>query len=81
MGADHHHDDRVAFWAAAPEGAQAQLVADDPQRYFRPPYVGTRGWVGVWVDVPDVDWARVEQVVEDAWRCVAPLRLVAAHLG
>jgi hypothetical protein len=81
MGADHHHDDRVAFWAAAPDGAQAQLVADDPDRYFRPPYVGTRGWVGVWLDVPDVDWARVEQVVEDAWRCVAPRRLVAEHLG
>lgn len=81
MCADHHHDDRVAFWAAAPDGAQAQLVADAPERYFRPPYVGTRGWVGVWVDVPDVDWARVEQVVEDAWRCVAPRRLVAEHLG
>ena len=75
--ADQHHDDRVAFWAAAPDGAQEQLVAAEPHRYFRPPYVGTRGWVGVWVDVPDVDWDRVEEIVEDAWRCVASKRLIA----
>lgn len=75
--ADHHHDDREAFWAAAPDGAQAAMVSEDPGRYFRPAYVGTRGWVGVYLDVPDVDWDRVEEVVEDAWRCVAGTRLVA----
>ena len=78
MAADRHHDDRVGFWAAAPEGAQATLLGDDPDRYFRPPYVGHRGWVGVWLDV-DVDWDRVEALVEDAWRCVAPKRLVTAY--
>lgn len=77
MYADHHHDDREAFWAAAPDGVQAALVAEDPDRYFRPPYVGMRGWVGVYLDVPDVDWDRVEEVVEDAWRCVAGKRLQA----
>jgi hypothetical protein len=81
MAADRHHDDRVGFWAAAPEGVQAALLADDPCRYFRPPYVGHRGWVGVWLDVPEVQWDRVEGVVEDAWRCVAPRRLVAAFGG
>lgn len=78
MAADHHHDDRVAVWVAAPEGVQEALVADDPGRWFRPPYVGHRGWVGVWLDVEDVDWDRVEELVEDAWRMVAPRRLVAA---
>lgn len=72
MYADHHHDDREAFWAAAPEGVQGRLVADEPSRYFRPPYVGGRGWVGVWVDIDDVDWSRVEVIVQDAWRLVAP---------
>jgi hypothetical protein len=81
MYADHHHDDREAFWAAAPPGAQEALVEADPLRYFRPPYVGHRGWVGVWVDVPDVDWDRVEVILDDAWRCVAPKRLIAAHDG
>ena len=63
--ADHHHDDRVALWCAAPPGAQEAYVADDPERYFRPPYVGGRGWLGVYLDV-DVDWAEVEQIVAAA---------------
>ncbi|MGQ0573934.1 MAG: MmcQ/YjbR family DNA-binding protein [Pseudonocardia sp.] len=78
--ADHHHDDRLAFWAAAPPGAQEALVASAPGRYFRPPYVGGRGWVGVWLDVPDVDWAEIAEIVTDAYRTVAP-RALAARLA
>lgn len=74
--ADHHHDDRLAFWAAAPAGAQQDWVERDPQRYFRPPYVGTRGWVGVYLDV-GVDWDEVADIVEDAYRTVAPRTLTA----
>jgi hypothetical protein len=74
--ADHHHDDRLAFWCAAPPGAQEELVAADPAHYFRPPYVGGRGWIGVYLDVP-VDWDEISDVVEDAYRTVAPKRLVA----
>ena len=76
MYADHHHDDREACWAAAPDGVREALVREEPSRYFRPPYVGTRGWVGVYLDVA-VDWARVEDIVDDAWRSVAGARLVA----
>lgn len=76
MFADHHHDDRVAVWCAAPDGAQSLLIDSDPARYFRPPYVGVRGWVGVYLDVP-VDWDELTEVVEDAYRTVAPKRLVA----
>ncbi len=72
--ADRHHDDRVAFWCAAPPGAQEALV--DDRRYFRPPYVGHRGWLGVYLDVP-VDWDEVGEVVVDAYRCVAPKGLAA----
>lgn len=74
--ADHHHDDRLAFWCAAPDGAQAMLVEADPERFFVPPYVGHRGWLGVRLDVP-TDWDEVADLVEDAWRAVAPKRLVA----
>ncbi|GAA0905556.1 MmcQ/YjbR family DNA-binding protein [Pseudonocardia zijingensis] len=77
MFADHHHDDRLAFWCAAPPGAQEELVAADPGRFFRPPYVGVRGWLGVYLDVPDVDWTEIEEIVTDAYRQVAPKRLVA----
>lgn len=74
--ADRHHDDRVAFWCAAPEGVQAMLVEAEPTRFFRPPYVGHRGWLGVYLDV-EVDWERIAEIVEDAYRVVAPKRLVA----
>ena len=75
MFADHHHDDRVAFWAAADEGVQRHLVEDEPDHFFRPPYVGPRGWVGMWLD-DRPDWDRVELLVEEAWRCIAGPRLI-----
>lgn len=74
--ADHHHDDRLAFWCAAPPGEQAALVTSDPERYFLPPYVGGRGWLGVYLDVA-VDWSEIGELVVDAYRSVAPRRLVA----
>jgi hypothetical protein len=73
--ANHHHDDRLGFWCAAPPGLQEERVAFDPQRFFRPPYVGHRGWLGVYLDVP-VDWDEVAALVEDAYRTIAPKRLV-----
>lgn len=73
--ADKHHDDRVAFWAAAPAGAQADWVGRDPSRFFVPPYVGGRGWIGVYLDV-DQDWDEIADIVEDAYRVVAPKKLV-----
>jgi hypothetical protein len=57
-------------------GVQEALVASAPERFFRPPYVGHRGWVGVYLDVP-VDWDEIAELVTDAYRVVAPRRLVA----
>jgi hypothetical protein len=73
--ADHHHDDRVAFWCAAPDGAQDFFVGSSPERYFKPPYVGVRGWLGVYLDVP-VDWEEIGLIVRDAYRVVASPTLV-----
>lgn len=73
---DHHHDDRVGFWAAAPVGAQQDWVERDPNRFFVPPYVGGRGWVGVYLDV-EQDWDDIADIIEDAYRAVAPKSLVA----
>ena len=70
------HDDRLAFWCAAPDGAQEVRVATAPERFFVPPYVGTRGWLGVYLDVP-VDWDEIADLVLDAYRSVAPRRLLA----
>lgn len=74
--ANHHHDDRLAFWCAAPDGAQEVLVAERPDRFFRPPYVGWRGWLGVYLDVP-VDWDEISDLVTAAYRTVAPKKLLA----
>jgi hypothetical protein len=63
---DHHHDDRNAVLFAAPPGAQEQLVDSAPHRYFRPPYVGGRGWVGMYLDDGPVDWDLVELHLGDA---------------
>ena len=76
MYANHHHDDRLAFWCAAPHGAQDTLTDAAPDRYFVPPYVGHRGWLGVWLDVP-VDWDEIDDLVTAAYRMVAPKRLMA----
>jgi hypothetical protein len=71
--ADHHHDDRLSAWLAAPEGALQMLVQADPQRFFRPPYVGVRGWLGIYLDV-DVDWVEIGIMVERAYTQVAAKR-------
>ncbi len=72
----HHDDDFPHLWCAAPPGAQEELVAAEPGRIFRPPYVGHRGWLGVRLD-GTVDWTEIAELCEDAYRTVAPKRLVA----
>lgn len=74
--AGHHEHGFPHLWAAAAPGVQPELVAADPQRYFRPPYVGQRGWVGMRLD-GDVDWQEVAEICRDAYLAVAPARLRA----
>ena len=73
----HHQDAFPHLWCAAPHGVQEEMVATDGDRFFRPPYVGGRGWLGMRLD-GDVDWAEVAVVCEEAYRTIAPARLVAA---
>jgi hypothetical protein len=77
---DHHGDGRLALWCAAPPGAQEELIEQDPERFFRPPYVGHRGWIGVRLD-RELDWGEVAGIVEDAFRQVAPKKLIAELEG
>ncbi|MEP7115345.1 MAG: MmcQ/YjbR family DNA-binding protein [Ilumatobacteraceae bacterium] len=73
-----HHDNQFPhLWCAAPAGVQADLVDTEPDRFFRPPYVGARGWLGVRLD-GRVDWDEINAVCEDAYRTVAPAELIAA---
>lgn len=73
---NHHHDGILGLWCHAPEGVQGMLIDTDPERFFYPPYVGHRGWVGVRLD-RDPDWDHVAAIIEDAWRMVAPKSLIA----
>jgi hypothetical protein len=74
---DHHHGvDHLAFWCPAPPGVQEEMVRLEPDRFFRPPYVGPRGWLGVRID-QSPDWDEVAAILRDAYRCVAPKRLCA----
>jgi hypothetical protein len=73
---DHHGDGRLAIWCPAAPGVQDAMVDEEPERFFRPPYVGPSGWLGVRLDV-DPDWDEITGIVEDAYRKVAPKRLVA----
>lgn len=75
---DHHHGaDHLAVWLPAPLGEQEAMIFTDFARFFRPPYVGQRGWVGVRIDRRP-DWAVVRTLVEQAYRQVAPPRLCEA---
>jgi hypothetical protein len=74
---DHHGDGRFAIWCAAPEAMQAMLVEADPERFFVPPYVGHRGWLGFRLD-RELDLGELAGIVEDAYAEVAPPALVAA---
>ena len=74
---DHHGDGRLALWLAAPEGMQQALVEASPEHYFRPPYVGHRGWLGVRLD-RDLAWDEIAGAIEDAYLTVAPRSLIEA---
>jgi len=63
---DHHGDGRLALWCAAPEGMQEALVESEPEHYFRPPYVGVRGWLGVRLD-RGLGWEHVTEAIGTAY--------------
>ena len=74
--AGHHDHDFPHVWFAAPPGVQEELIDTEPERFFRPPYVGHRGWVGLRLDVP-IDDDELAAICEDAYRTVAPPKLLA----
>ena len=73
---NHHGGGRPAVWCKAAPGNQALMVRAEPERYFVPPYVGSSGWVGVWLD-RNPDWSEVKELMTDSYRLVAPKKLAA----
>jgi len=77
LWADGHHDNHFPhLWCAAAPGEQEALIGSAPDRFFRPPYVGHRGWIGIRLD-GEVDWTEVSELCTDAYRAIAPARLAA----
>lgn len=69
---NHHNDGHIAVWLPVPSGFQATLIETAPEIFFKPPYVGVRGWVGIELDqISDEDLTFHIQV---AWELVAPKR-------
>jgi len=68
---NHHNDGRVALWASAADGIQSILIESNPEIYFRPPYVGHLGWVGLRLD-RDAPWSEISGIIEDAYLNRAP---------
>ena len=71
---NHHGDGRVAVWLPAPPGVQSALIEQEPAVYFRPPYVGHKGWVGI--ELAHIGDDALEFHVQTAWELIAPRRLL-----
>lgn len=74
---DHHGDGRMALNCKSVPGVNETLAHAAPKRFFIPKYVGSRGWLGLWLDLPKIDWEEVEGVIVEAHRLVAPQTLVS----
>ncbi len=75
---DHHGDGRLALWVNADADARDALIEADPARFFVPPYMGPRGWLGVRLD-KRLAWKRIAEIIEEAWCRTAPKRVLASH--
>lgn len=72
-----HDANRWSMWCKAPPGVQGLVVGNDPGRFFVPPYVGSKGWIGAYLDV-EQDWDELADLIEESYRMTAPKKLVAA---
>jgi hypothetical protein len=77
MQKGNYEGGRPSVWLKAEAGVQEMLVDGDPDRFFVPPYVGQKGWVGVHLDCKRIAWAMLEELIEQSYRLIAPKRLAA----
>jgi len=76
---NHHNDGHVAVTVPAAIGIQEMLIKKSPKKFYRPPYVGVRGWVGIEVD--RVTNTELASHIEEAWRLIAPVKLRAEKMA
>ena len=81
MTDNHHHGSKhIAVWVKAPHDVQEMLVHADGKRFFVPPYVGAKGWIGIRLDYK-VDWEELGDILRDAYDMSAPKRLLKLIAG
>lgn len=73
---NHHQDGRIAVWLPTPDGMQTGLIESAPKVFFRPPYVGGRGWVGI--ELARISDDDLSFHIRVAWELIAPKRLVSS---
>ena len=73
---NHHNDGHIAVWLPVPAGVQAMLIEGSPERFFKPPYVGVRGWVGI--ELASISVEDLAFHIREAWALIAPKKLANA---
>lgn len=76
MQKGNYEGGRPSVWIKAPDGAQSALVKDDPEVFFVPPYVGSKGWLGVWLD-GRIDWKELAGFIATSHRLIGPKKVAA----
>lgn len=74
---NHHGDGHIAVWVPVPEGMQPVLIESAPQTFYKPPYVGVRGWVGI--ELGQIQDAELASHLREAWQLIAPKKALAAY--
>ena len=75
MQKGNYEGGRPCLWLKLGPGGQQHLVRSEPNLYFVPPYVGRKGWVGVWLDARSIPWTRIASLIAESYRLIAPKRL------
>ena len=74
---DHHGDGLIAFCCKSSLNEQRRLIRDDPESFFVPAYLGSRGWIAIRLDLDEVDWDTVSELARQAYQAIAPRKLAA----
>ena len=74
---DHHGDGMIAFTCKSSLSEQRRMVKDDPDSFFVPAYLGSRGWIAIRLDLDEVDWDTVAELARRAYQDMAPRKLAA----
>ena len=78
-GSNEKEPDEPSAWVKTTHPNQEFLVKTDPQRFFVPPYVGTRGWVGVVLSSDATNWNELRELLWDAWQMSVPKKLIQQY--